>query len=307
MEITLEKIELVKDRTGVSYKEAKEALEAADGSVVDAIIAIEETVDVKPGTKANEFAAETVEKIKELVKKGNVSKITVKKDDATIVNVPVNVGVVGAIVAPWGVIAAAVAAFGFKCRIELTTTDGKVIDVTGKAENFANDVKERGSVVFDGMMAKGTDVVNNVKEKAPGVVNDVVEKSAETYNTIKDAAADKYHEFKAKKEEADEEKAEEAQDALDDLNDMLHDFCDRIGDAAEDAAEKAGEVAEKLGETVENAAEEAKEASEKAKERGGFWSIFSGKKKEETEAEEGPKAAPETPAAEEAKSETPEE
>ena len=28
MEITLEKIELVKDRTGVSYKEAKEALEA---------------------------------------------------------------------------------------------------------------------------------------------------------------------------------------------------------------------------------------------------------------------------------------
>ena len=27
MEITLEKIELVKDRTGVSYKEAKEALE----------------------------------------------------------------------------------------------------------------------------------------------------------------------------------------------------------------------------------------------------------------------------------------
>ena len=31
MEITLEKIELVKDRTGVSYKEAKAALEAANG------------------------------------------------------------------------------------------------------------------------------------------------------------------------------------------------------------------------------------------------------------------------------------
>ena len=30
MEITLEKIELVKDRTGVSYKEAKEALEKVD-------------------------------------------------------------------------------------------------------------------------------------------------------------------------------------------------------------------------------------------------------------------------------------
>ena len=47
MEITLEKIELVKDRTGVSYKEAKEALEAADGSVVDAIISIEENIDAR--------------------------------------------------------------------------------------------------------------------------------------------------------------------------------------------------------------------------------------------------------------------
>ena len=40
MEITLEKIELVKDRTGVSYAEAKAALEKAGGSVVDAIIMI---------------------------------------------------------------------------------------------------------------------------------------------------------------------------------------------------------------------------------------------------------------------------
>ena len=45
MEITLEKIELVKDRTGVSYREAKEALEEANGSVVDAIINIEESMD----------------------------------------------------------------------------------------------------------------------------------------------------------------------------------------------------------------------------------------------------------------------
>ena len=44
MEITLEKIELVKDRTGADYKTAKEALEKASGNVVDAIIAIEEEI-----------------------------------------------------------------------------------------------------------------------------------------------------------------------------------------------------------------------------------------------------------------------
>ena len=79
MEITLEKIELVKDRTGVSYKEAKEALEAADGSVVDAIIAIEETVDVKPGAKANAFAAETVAKIKDFVRRGTFPRLRCKR------------------------------------------------------------------------------------------------------------------------------------------------------------------------------------------------------------------------------------
>lgn len=221
MENTLEKIELVKDRTGVSYKEAKEALEAADGSVVDAIIAIEETVDVKKPNKANEVAGETMDKIKELVKKGNISKISVKKDDETIVNIPVNVGIVGTIVAPWGVIAAAIAAFGFKCKIELTTDDGKVIDISEKAEAAASEVKERGSVVIDEVVAKGTDMVNDVKEKAPGVIDDVVKKGTETYYNIKDAAAEKLEELKKKGDEV----LDDAEDAFDDLMDEVKDCC----------------------------------------------------------------------------------
>ena len=38
MDITLEKVDKVKERTGVSYSEAKEALEISNGSVLDAII-----------------------------------------------------------------------------------------------------------------------------------------------------------------------------------------------------------------------------------------------------------------------------
>ena len=219
MEITLEKIELVKDRTGVSYKEAKEALEAAEGSVVDAIISIEETVDVKKSGKAGEVASETMDKIKELVRKGNISKISVKKDDETIVNIPVNVGIVGTIVAPWGVIAAAIAAFGFKCRIELTTDDGKVINISEKAQAAASEVKERGSVVFDEVMAKGNDVVKDVKEKAPGVIDDVVKKGTETYNTIKDAAVGKFEELKKKGDDA----FDEAEEAFDEMADKVED------------------------------------------------------------------------------------
>ena len=120
MEITLEKIELVKDRTGVTYAEAKQALEENDGSVVDAIIDIEETVNA--GKKERNFGdrgSQLFGKLKALVKKGNVSRIKVKREDDTILNVPVNAGILGIAIAPLASVVAVVAAFGFKCVIEV--------------------------------------------------------------------------------------------------------------------------------------------------------------------------------------------
>ncbi|WP_347460460.1 hypothetical protein [Clostridium sp. DMHC 10] len=40
-EITLEKIDIIKERTGVTYTEAKEALEASNGNVIDALVYVE--------------------------------------------------------------------------------------------------------------------------------------------------------------------------------------------------------------------------------------------------------------------------
>lgn len=41
MEITLEQIDLIRQRTGTGYKEAREALEAAGGNLVDALVMME--------------------------------------------------------------------------------------------------------------------------------------------------------------------------------------------------------------------------------------------------------------------------
>ena len=213
MEITLEKIELVKDRTGVSYKEAKDALEAAEGSVVDAIIAIEETIDEAGNKKMNEAANEVAGKIKEMVKKGNISKISIKKDEEIILNLPVNAGIVGTLLAPWGVIAGIIAAFGFKCKIELTKDDGTVIDISSRAEAIGKEVMEKGSVVVDDVVAKGS-----------AVVGDAIEKGTAAYNNVKDAATEKINEFKAKKGDScddPEEEAEEPDDAEDEMKDRF--------------------------------------------------------------------------------------
>ncbi|MDR1573212.1 MAG: DUF4342 domain-containing protein, partial [Clostridiales Family XIII bacterium] len=170
-EITLEKIELVKDRTGVSYKEAKEALEAANGSVVDAIINIEETINMSGRGKLNDQGAKLIETIKAAVKKGNVTKIIVKKNGEIILNLPVNIGILGTVIAPWAALVGVIAAFGTKCDIELLTDDGRVIDISERAGDAFDEAVERGSEIIDDVRIKGADVIAGVRTKAKRAVS----------------------------------------------------------------------------------------------------------------------------------------
>ena len=211
MEITLEKIELVKDRTGVTYKEAKEALEAADGNVVDAIIEIEEKVDSgeSRSTKAKKDAL--VAKMKDIVKKGNVSRIMITRDGDTILNIPLTAGLLGSIVAPYGMIAGAVAAFGFKCKIEFIRDDGSVIDISEKAENLYEDTKVKGAALY-----------GDIKEKAPGVYEDVKEKSGVALSKAKEAAMAAKEKIKREKDVFEDEIEDYFDDAdIEDLEDVF--------------------------------------------------------------------------------------
>lgn len=173
MEITLEKIELVKDRTGVSYAEAKEALEAADGSVVDAIISIEETIDRKDSRSFSSQGTAVLDNLKDLIKKGNVAKIVVKKDDEVVLNIPVNLGIIGTVVAPWGAVLGVIAAFGFKCVVEVVKDDGTIIDVSDTVSDTMGSVVEKGSVVADEMKEKGADLYQSAKARATDAISKV--------------------------------------------------------------------------------------------------------------------------------------
>jgi len=243
MEITLEKIELVKDRTGVSYKEAKEALEAADGSVVDAIINIEESIDEKSRKTFGEQGAAVIDSIKDLVKKGNVSKIVVKKKDGdAVVNIPVNVGIIGIVLAPWGMLAGAIAAFGFKCVVEIVKTDGTIIDVSERASDAMSKAVEKGSEFADAAKDKGSDVYEKVKGSD---IYDKV-KSSETVNKVKDAAGDAVNKtsdaLKSRKNKA----ASDFADTFADIDEKADDFKEKAAEKADDIREKAADVADKI-------------------------------------------------------------
>lgn len=255
MEISLKKIELVKDRTGVSYKEAKEALIKANGSVVDAIIMLEDEIDIAPKTKAGDQALQIVEKIKALIKKGNVSKIVIKRNEETILNVPVNLGIIGAVLIPWTLIISTIVALGAKCSIELVKVNGDVINISEKATETFTDLRENAGIIADEVMEKGGDAYDKVRDKASTVINRARYNSADDYYDLED---DDYFNFDDDYDFDEDDNIEVVIDMDDDV------FFDDIDDIAEEAADAVEEKAEELVEKVKDGIDEAGEKFEEA-------------------------------------------
>ena len=89
-----------------------------------------EVIPMVEDMKDKKFAEDLIEKLKELVKKGNVTKIQVIKDGETVVNFPLNVGIVaGVAAAPWALILAAVTTLGMDCHIDVVKDDGEVLHI----------------------------------------------------------------------------------------------------------------------------------------------------------------------------------
>ncbi|KJS80368.1 MAG: hypothetical protein JM58_18715 [Peptococcaceae bacterium BICA1-8] len=127
----LVKIDLLRERTGVGYKEAKDALDRAGGDVVQALILIEdERVNLDEDLQRK--GKKIMHQVKEIIKKGNVTKIRLKKDDKIIFEFPVNIGVLGiagaAVSSTFAIVAAlgTVAALANNYTLEIERPGGKV-------------------------------------------------------------------------------------------------------------------------------------------------------------------------------------
>ncbi|WP_138204777.1 DUF4342 domain-containing protein [Haloimpatiens lingqiaonensis] len=157
-EVTLEKIDMIRERTGVSYTEAKEALEACSGDVVEALVYIESN---KKESSLYTTKEEFIAWMKELIKKGQVTRIKIKKDDKVLVDMPVNAGVAAGVISLiWWPIAATlvVTAVVAKITIEITKQDGTV-EVVNKI------IKTKASEVKDIVKDAGCDIKEKINSK----------------------------------------------------------------------------------------------------------------------------------------------
>ncbi|SEF74072.1 protein of unknown function [Caloramator fervidus] len=143
-EITLEKIDILRQRTGVSYAEAKEILEKHNGNVIDSLIYIEQN-QKKLGAQISEFSNDLIETIREIIRKGNVNRIKVKKDDRILVDIPVTAGIAAGALSlfnPALLAIGAVAALASKVKIEIERPDGRIEVVEDVIKEKVNEVKE---------------------------------------------------------------------------------------------------------------------------------------------------------------------
>ena len=150
--ITIESIDAVYQRIpNATYSEAKEALQACDGDVVEAIILLES----KKSSSATSKVKKTVEdvfgkdgdeiksQLKELLRKSSVIRVIVEKNNKIIMNIPLTVGVVGLALGPLvtlvGLSAAVIGKFNIKVQNE---DDGTTVDLGELTEEKLNILKD---------------------------------------------------------------------------------------------------------------------------------------------------------------------
>lgn len=122
-EITLEKIDIIRDRTGISYREAQEALERNQGNIISTLIDLENTKETSWTEEFSVRSGEVIDKVKELIHEGNVTKVRVKHEGRTLVDIPVTLGTIGAVVLPQLAALGVLVAVFKRCTIEVVRSE----------------------------------------------------------------------------------------------------------------------------------------------------------------------------------------
>lgn len=146
MDERLEKIDEIVKRTGVTYEEAKRALEESNEDLLEAIIIAEKIKKAKSKSVKDadlkEKGEEIINEIKKILKKGNSTKIVIKKENETVLNVPITAGAVGVVLAPFLTVAGLTAAMLTKCSVQIYQNSGEIINVNEEVEKGYNKIKE---------------------------------------------------------------------------------------------------------------------------------------------------------------------
>ncbi|WP_163194286.1 DUF4342 domain-containing protein [Clostridium thermarum] len=212
-EITLEKVDMIRDRTGVSYTVAKEALEVCNGDVLEALVFIEN--NSKNKGSLYQTKEEFINWVKDIVNKGNVTRIRIKKDDKVLVDLPITAGL--AVTGLTAILSVPLLAIGVvsavvtKVTVEITKEDGTVEVVNKYIKDTMGDMKGK----IDSFTEKLGGVAEEVKEVISEVAEDLKDKmknrvNHEGKNQDTNNAEENVYKYTVNFEEVDDNSKEES-------------------------------------------------------------------------------------------------
>jgi hypothetical protein len=155
----LQKIDEILRRTNTDYSTAKQALDDAGGDVLEAIILIENMNRSKSSSGQNK-GEQIMNQLKDILSKGNATRLTIKKNNDVIINVPITAGLIGAFIAPFLSAAGITAALLTQCTVEITQADGNIIDLGQKVDQGVDAVKDAMQDMQEGAEKLKDDITN---------------------------------------------------------------------------------------------------------------------------------------------------
>ncbi len=122
MDDRLEKLDAVMARAAVGPAAAREALEAANWDVVEALVYLDRKSRPEgPGwqERLEVQAGDLAEKVRSVIREGNVRRVTIRNERGVLLEIPVTVGAIGAVILPEVALLGALAAMAGVFTIEI--------------------------------------------------------------------------------------------------------------------------------------------------------------------------------------------
>jgi len=157
MSVSLEQIEMLKERANISYGEAKEILEKSNGDILEALINLEKESKLKTPQKEKECCPSgfwtTTKKLtktgERLIKKGNEIKFVIRKAENTVVDLPLNVVLLVTVITPPVTLVGVLAAFVTNHKIRLVKPDGEDMGINRTFDKISSAVNSVSNQVTE--------------------------------------------------------------------------------------------------------------------------------------------------------------
>ena len=187
--VTLEKIDQVVERTGVTYEEARAALEEVGGDVLEAIIYLETSrkgFADNMSSNINDKKETIIGVLKELIKKGNITRVIIRSEEKIVLDLPIYIGAVGVFFAPYVALIGATLAALNKYDIVIQTKEDKEYNLNEMTESQLNKFKSAVSRKKKDAPFCDDDVVVDVEEVVEDIVDDVEDKTEQVKEEFED-------------------------------------------------------------------------------------------------------------------------